>query len=90
MRRLLLIGAILMLVCGCGPVRQQVDLNGYRDFEWDRVVRVTSEYEGLLLGYRVKTIELKSRDGRTIRIMPGQPQLSATMELKVTSTRATP
>lgn len=87
MRQLLSAGAILITICGCGPVHQQVDLSPYRDFNWDRIVHVTSEYEGLLWGYRVKCIELKSRDGRTMRIEPGQPQLKATLELKVTATR---
>ena len=87
MWRAALIGAMLVMACGCGPVHQQVDLRGYRDFEWDRTVQVTSEYEGFFLGYRVTCIELRSRDGRVIRIAPGQPELKATMDLKVTSTR---
>jgi len=88
MWRLVIIGGTLAMACACGPVHQQVDLKEYRDFEWDRTVQVTSEYEGLLLGYRVASIELRSRDGRTIHIVPGQPQLKATMDLKVTSARA--
>lgn len=86
MLRRVTIGTAVLIAAGCSPVRHRVSLQEYPDFEWDRNVRVTMAYEGLFKGWQVRRIEMKSLDGRTLRLVPGQPELEALLDLKVITT----
>jgi hypothetical protein len=84
-----LAGAILLAACGC-TVHHEVDLRQYQGFDWDRVVHVTIVNPGLLGGWNVQSIELNSRDGRSVRLLPRGETLEALLVLKVASTQTAP
>lgn len=68
--------ALALIATACNqPHTYTIDLSKVQDFDWDGKIVIKDECPSILTGYRVREVELQSKDGRkasidTTRIQP--------------------
>jgi len=88
MRRLAVV-TVLIVGCGCNPTyRHQIDLSGVEGFDWDGKLDIKTEYEGLFVGYRIKQIEFRHRDGHVVTLTPKFEDLTVHAEHRMDDKKA--